>query len=77
LSTPAGRHDPPLIFAALSRRGVEHMTVGGLAVGFWANPRATKDTDIIVPTDDPVNDKRLREALGELDAEPLPLESGG
>jgi hypothetical protein len=77
LSTPAGRHDPPLIFAALSRRGVEHMTVGGLAVGFWANPRATKDTDIIVPTDDPVNDKRLREALGELDAEPLPLEAPG
>ncbi len=53
------------------------MTVGGLAVGFWANPRATKDTDIIVPTDDLNNEKRLGEALGELDAEPLPLEAPG
>jgi hypothetical protein len=77
LSAPPERHDPPLIFDALARCGVEHMTVGGLAVGFWANPRATKDTDIIVPTDDPDNDERLREALGELDAEPLPLEAPG
>ena len=77
MSTPPERHDPPLIFDVLARRRVEHMTVGGLAVGFWANPRATKDTDIIVPIDDPVNDKRLSEALGELDAEPLPLEAPG
>jgi hypothetical protein len=77
LSTPPERHDPPLIFDVLARRRVEHMTVGGLAVGFWANPRATKDTDIIVPIDDPVNDRRLSEALGELDAEPLPLEAPG
>jgi hypothetical protein len=77
LSAPPERHDPPLIFDVLARHRVEHMTVGGLAVGFWANPRATKDTDIIVPTDAPDNDERLRQALAELDAEPLPLEAPG
>jgi len=69
--------DPPAILHALANRRVEYVLVGGLAVGLWAHPRATKDTDILVPTNDRDNDGRLGEALGELDASPLPLEAPG
>lgn len=32
----------------LSSIGVEHVVVGGLAVGAWGHPRATKDVDLLV-----------------------------
>jgi hypothetical protein len=69
--------DPARIFDALERREVDHVTVGGLAVGVWAYERATKDTDIVVPDNAPDNDLRLRAALTELDAQPLALEAPG
>lgn len=69
--------DPARIFEALARHDVDYLTIGGLAVGFWAYERATKDTDVVVPEDDPDNDERLREALRELHAEPLTLEAPG
>ena len=31
---------------ALSSIGAEYMLIGGLAVGVWAEPRATKDCDV-------------------------------
>ena len=33
---------------ALSSLGAEYMVIGGLAVGVWAEPRATKDADLSV-----------------------------
>jgi hypothetical protein len=77
LSAQAGQHDPAAIFDALARHRVDYLTIGGLAVGFWANPRATKDTDIVVPDADTQNDARLGEALRELRAESLALEAPG
>ncbi len=68
-------HDPPVIFDALQRHRVEHVTVGGLAVGFWGHVRATVDSDIVIPANDPGNDERLRAALQALDARPLPLQT--
>jgi hypothetical protein len=69
--------DPARVFDALDRHQVDHVTVGGLAVGVWAYERATKDTDIVVPDADAENDTRLDAALGDLHAEPLPLEAPG
>jgi hypothetical protein len=41
---------------ALSALGAEYMLIGGLAVGVWAEPRATKDADfcvhVLAPADD-------------------------
>jgi hypothetical protein len=77
MTTPERPHDPPAIFAAFEAHAVDYVTVGGLAVGAWGHPRATKDTDVVVPSEDERNDKRLREALGALDARPLVLEAPG
>jgi hypothetical protein len=33
---------------ALSRAGISHLLIGGLAVGAWGCPRATKDVDFLV-----------------------------
>ena len=77
MSTTPPEHDPPAIFAALERNGVDYVMVGGLAVAVWAYERATKDTDVVVPDADEPNDQRLRAALQELKARPLPLEAPG
>ncbi|MGO9792763.1 MAG: hypothetical protein ACLP8S_25570 [Solirubrobacteraceae bacterium] len=69
--------DPPAIFAALERHAVDHVTIGGLAVGLWGYPRATKDTDIVVPDPDAENDRRLELALQDLSAAPLELQTAG
>jgi predicted nucleotidyltransferase len=34
----------------LDEAGIEHMLVGGLAVGVWSEPRATVDIDFLVAT---------------------------
>ncbi len=69
------QHDPPAIFAALERHDVDYVMVGGLAVAVWAQERATKDTDVVVPDADEPNDRRLSAALEELEARPLPLQA--
>ena len=33
---------------ALTRAGIPHLLIGGLAVGAWGHPRATKDVDFLV-----------------------------
>lgn len=38
----------------LEEQGMQYMLVGGLAVGIWAEPRATVDIDFLVST--PLND---------------------
>ncbi|MCA1679889.1 MAG: hypothetical protein LC790_14605 [Actinobacteria bacterium] len=74
MATPELRHNPPALIEALGRHQVEYVIVGGLAVAVWGHPRATKDTDIVVPAGDEENDRRLRAAIAELDAQPLSLE---
>jgi hypothetical protein len=66
-------HNPRAIFAALEEHQVAYVTVGGLAVAAWAYERATKDTDVIVPTTDAENDQRLTAALSDLGARQLEL----
>jgi hypothetical protein len=46
--------DPLLVWvarlsAAMQRRDVPHVVVGGLAIAAWARPRATVDIDLVVP----------------------------
>ena len=36
------------VVGALDRAGVDYALVGGLAVGVWGAPRATKDIDLLV-----------------------------
>jgi hypothetical protein len=39
------------VLEALDQAGVDYALVGGLAVAVWGAPRATKDIDLLVPTD--------------------------
>lgn len=58
------------LLSIFNAHNVKYLIVGGYAVGFHAQPRATKDLDILVKPD-PTNAKTLYEALGEFGA---PLE---
>jgi len=58
------------LLSIFNAHNVKYLIVGGYAVGFHAQPRATKDLDIWVKPD-PENAKSLYEALGEFGA---PLE---
>jgi hypothetical protein len=58
------------LLSIFNAHSVKYLIVGGYAVGFHAQPRATKDLDIWVKPD-PENAKSLYEALGEFGA---PLE---
>jgi hypothetical protein len=62
------------LVAALSRRDVDYVVVGGVAVGAHGYIRATRDLDI-VPDPAPDNLSRLAAALRDLGAT-LPLASG-
>jgi hypothetical protein len=53
--------------AALDRFGIEYLIVGGVAVGFHAEPRFTKDLDVLVHVDSR-NVGALIEALSEFGA---------
>lgn len=53
--------------AALDRYGIEYLIVGGIAVGFHAEPRFTKDLDVLVAIDSS-NYLRLYDALKEFGA---------
>jgi hypothetical protein len=46
---------------ALSSIGAEYMLIGGLAVGVWSEPRATKDCDVSLRVH--ASPRELREAL--------------
>lgn len=46
----------------LNEHKVQYLLVGGWAVGFYGNPRATKDIDFLVATDDE-NITKLQQAL--------------
>jgi predicted nucleotidyltransferase len=56
------------ILKRLAEAGVDHIVIGGVAVGFHGYVRATKDLDI-VPAPDPSNLERLVGVLRALDAE--------
>src|SRR5262245_54493987 len=58
------------LLSTFNAHNVKYLIVGGYAVGFHAQPRATKDLDIWVKAD-PENAKSLYKALGEFGA---PLE---
>ncbi len=62
-----GPLDPARIFAALERRGVEYLTIGGIAVSLHGHVRNTRDVDILIEWT-PQNMARLAEALVDLDA---------
>jgi hypothetical protein len=51
----------------LNDNNVRYLLIGGWAVGFYGNPRATKDIDFIVAIDDE-NIKKLQKALYEFGA---------
>ena len=64
--------DVPAILGTLARHEVKFVVIGGVAVARHGYVRATKDVDI-VPEPGEENLRRLFDALGELDAEPLAL----
>jgi predicted nucleotidyltransferase len=51
----------------LSAHGVEYLVVGGWAVGFYSEPRATKDIDILIRADRR-NSEAVFKALAEFGA---------
>ena len=51
----------------LNKHEVRYLLVGGWAVGIYGNPRATKDIDFLIGTEDE-NIERLQKALFEFDA---------
>jgi len=59
--------EPDRLLEHLASRDVDFVVIGGIAVGVHGVVRATKDLDI-VPRPSPENDKRLADALGELEA---------
>jgi hypothetical protein len=65
-----GTFDAVRLFAALARREVEYVTIGGIAIQAHGGQRLTQDLDIAVPAS-AENSARLYAALGELDARVL------
>ena len=55
------------LLSALQSRGVKYLIVGGYAVSLHAQPRATKDIDILVSTD-PENARAVHAALVDFGA---------
>ena len=58
---------PDELIAALAEAGVDHVLIGGFAVGAHGFPRATKDVDI-VPAPDASNLERLAAVLRAVEA---------
>jgi len=66
-----------LVVSALDRSGIEYALVGGLAVGVWGAPRATKDIDFLIRPDDLVRAKEsLRQVGYTLEALPMQFSDG-
>ena len=57
----------------LNSNDVKYLLVGGWAVGLYGHPRATKDIDFLIFTDDD-NLERLEKALNEFGGPPLDIE---
>ena len=55
------------LFVAFNAHKVKYLIIGGYAVGFHAEPRATKDIDILIGND-PDNAKKAYAALKEFGA---------
>ncbi len=55
------------LLSAFNAHGVKYLIVGGYAVSFHAQPRATKDLDLFIKAD-PVNAKATYDALGSFGA---------
>ena len=53
--------------AALDSYGIRYLVVGGIAVGYHAEPRYTKDLDLLVCVHDP-DHRRLYDCLAEFGA---------
>jgi hypothetical protein len=60
---------------ALSALGAEYMLIGGLAVGVWLEPRATKDADFSVHVMASAED--LRDGLSAVGLEVAAFRAGG
>lgn len=61
------------LLRVLAQHEVEHVVIGGIAVGLHGAPRATKDLDI-VPRSTPENLTRLWDALQSIGAHPKELD---
>jgi hypothetical protein len=62
---------------ALDAAAVDYALVGGLAVGVWGVPRATKDIDLLVRPDDLVRAKDAMRGAGyTLEALPMQFADG-
>jgi hypothetical protein len=65
------------VVRALAADGVEYALVGGLAVGVWGVPRATKDIDLLVRPEEVARAKTAVRACGyALEAVPMRFSDG-
>lgn len=55
------------LFSVLNAHGVKFLVVGGYAFGVWAEPRATKDLDIFIRSDEE-NSEAIYRALADFGA---------
>jgi hypothetical protein len=55
------------LLLALNAHGVEYLVVGGWAVGFYSDPRSTKDIDLLIRADQR-NSEAVFKALAEFGA---------
>ena len=66
-----------LVVRALDEDGVDYALVGGLAVGVWGAPRATKDIDLLVRAADVARAKAALRSRGyTLEALPMQFTDG-
>ena len=66
-----------LVVSALDRSSIDYALVGGLAVGVWGAPRATKDIDLLIRPDDLDRAKEsLRQVGYSLEALPMQFSDG-
>ncbi len=65
--TNPGSFDARELFRALSRRDVEYVTIGGIAIQAYGGQRLTQDLDVAIAASTD-NVARLAEALLDLDA---------
>ncbi|MFI5308751.1 MAG: nucleotidyl transferase AbiEii/AbiGii toxin family protein [Polyangiales bacterium] len=65
------------VVRALDGAGVDYALVGGLAVGVWGAPRATKDIDLLIRSEDLARAKDAARACGyTLEALPMRFTDG-
>lgn len=84
-STHCGRyHDMMNLFdelvevvKSLDQSGIDYALVGGLAVGVWGAPRATKDIDLLIRPEDLARAKECVRLVGyQLEALPMQFSDG-